>query len=42
MCQYDKNLSFDIIWFSIYDINNKKIYRCEGNPSKKRFEIDKR
>lgn len=42
MCQYDKNLSFDTIWSSIYDINNKKIYRCEGNPSKKRFEIDKR
>ena len=27
---------------TIFDIKNKKIYRCEGNPSRKRFVEDKR
>lgn len=40
MCQYDKQLNFDTIWSSVFDISNNKIYRAEGNPSKARFKED--
>jgi predicted choloylglycine hydrolase len=40
MCQYDKQLNFDTIWSSVFDISNNKIYRAEGNPSKTRFKED--
>ena len=33
---------FDTIWSSVYDIKNKVIYRCEGNPYRKKYQIDKR
>ena len=43
LCQYDrKNLSIDTIWSSIYSIKNKKVYRAEGNPSRKKYNEDKR
>lgn len=42
MCQYDKNLNFDTIWSSIFDISNHKIYRAEGNPRRAKFIEDKR
>ena len=42
ICQYDKTKKFDTIWSSIFDIKNKVIYRCEGNPKQKKFIIDKR
>ncbi|MDU3177520.1 C45 family autoproteolytic acyltransferase/hydolase [Anaerococcus sp.] len=42
MCQYDRNSQFDTLWSSIYDLKNNKIYRCEGNPSRKKYCIDKR
>ena len=42
MCQYDRRTNADTVWSCIYDIKNKKIYRCEGNPSRKRFVEDKR
>ena len=35
MCQYDRKLDADTVWSVIYDIKNKKIYRVEGNPSRK-------
>jgi predicted choloylglycine hydrolase len=42
MCQYDKQLNFDTIWSSVFDISNNRIYRAEGNPSKASFEKDAR
>lgn len=42
MCQYDRKTNADTVWSVIYDIKNKKIYRVEGNPSRKQFKEDKR
>ena len=42
MCQYDKQLNFDTIWSSVFDISNNKIYRAEGNPSRTKFKEDTR
>ena len=42
MCQYDKELNFDTVWSSIFDISNNKIYRAEGNPSKTNYKEDMR
>jgi predicted choloylglycine hydrolase len=40
MCQYDKELNFDTVWSSVFDISNNKIFRAEGNPSRTNFEED--
>jgi predicted choloylglycine hydrolase len=40
ICQYDKQLNFDTIWSSVFDVSNNKIYRAEGNPSRTRFKED--
>jgi predicted choloylglycine hydrolase len=40
MCQYEKQLNFDTIWSSVFDISNNKIYRAEGNPSRNKFKED--
>lgn len=40
MCQYDKELNFDTIWSSVFDILNGRIYRAEGNPAKTEFKED--
>jgi predicted choloylglycine hydrolase len=40
MCQYDRKLSFDTIWSSVFDISNNRIYRAEGNPSRTKFKED--
>lgn len=42
MCQYDRKTGIDTVWSSIYDITDKRIYRVEGNPSRKRYIEDKR
>lgn len=42
MCQYDRKTNADTVWSVIYDVKNKKIYRVEGNPSRKQFKEDKR
>ena len=42
MCQYKKELNFDTIWSSIFDISNNKIYLAEGNPQKNKYIEDKR
>ena len=42
LCQYNRTKGFDTIWSSVYDIKNKIVYRCEGNPRRKKFNIDKR
>ena len=42
MCQYDRKTNADTVWSVIYDIKNKKVYRVEGNPSRKNFKEDSR
>lgn len=42
MCQYKRNKGADTVWSVIYDIKNKKIFRAEGNPSRKKFVEDTR
>ena len=42
ICQYDKQLSFDTIWSSVFDISNRRLYRAEGNPSRVKFKEDAR
>jgi predicted choloylglycine hydrolase len=42
ICQYDKQLNFDTIWSSVFDISSKKTYRAEGNPSRTKFKEDLR
>lgn len=42
MCQYDRKTNADTVWSVIYDIKNNKIYRVEGNPSRKKFKEDTR
>lgn len=42
MCQYERNKGADTVWSVIYDIKNKKIFRVEGNPSRKKFVEDTR
>ena len=42
MCQYNKELNFDTIWSSIFDISNNKIYIAEGNPQRTKYIKDNR
>lgn len=42
MCQYDRKKEMDTVWSVIYDVKNQKIYRVEGNPSRKQFKEDTR
>ena len=42
LCQYDRKTNADTVWSVIYDIKNKKVYRVEGNPSRKSFKEDLR
>ncbi len=40
LCQYDRKTGKDTVWSVIYDLRNKKIYRTEGNPSRRKFKED--
>ena len=42
MCQYDRKTNADTVWSVIYDVKSRKIYRIEGNPSRKKFQEDRR
>lgn len=42
ICQYDRKTGKDTVWSVIYDAGSKKIYRCEGNPSRKKYVEDSR
>ena len=42
MCQYAKELNFDTVWATIFNLSDLKIYRAEGNPNKKSFVSDDR
>ena len=42
MCQYDRKQGADTVWSVVYDLKRKEIWRCEGNPARKRFLQDTR
>lgn len=42
LCQYERSKGVDTVWSVIYDVKNKKIFRAEGNPSRKNFVEDRR
>ncbi len=42
MCQYDRKLGADTVWSVVYDLKNNRVYRVEGNPSRKAFKEDTR
>lgn len=42
MCQYDRRLGMDTVWSCVYDVKEKRIFRAEGNPSRKKYQIEKR
>lgn len=42
ICQYDRKTGKDTVWSVIYDLTNNKIYRTEGNPSRRKFKEDTR
>lgn len=42
MCRYERDTGKDTVWSVIYDLKELAIYRCEGNPSRRKFIRDKR
>lgn len=42
ICQYDRKTGKDTVWSVIYDVGEALVYRCEGNPSRKKFVVDSR
>ncbi len=42
LCQYNRKTGKDTVWSVIYDLTNKKIFRTEGNPSRRKFKEDTR
>ncbi|MBN2040861.1 MAG: linear amide C-N hydrolase [Spirochaetes bacterium] len=40
MCRYDRELDFDTIWASVFDLSGNMVYRAEGNPAKVKFSED--
>lgn len=42
ICQYDRRTGRDTVWSAVYDVKRRKIFRCEGNPGRRRFREDTR
>ena len=42
LCQYDRNTGKDTAWSVVYDLKGHRIYRAEGNPSRKNYKEDSR
>lgn len=42
LCQYDRRTGRDTVWSVIYDLTNRRIYRTEGNPARRKFREDTR
>lgn len=42
LCQYDRRTGKDTVWSVLADLGDGRIYRCEGNPSRKRFKEERR
>lgn len=42
ICQYDRKTGKDTVWSVLYDVRNGRLYRTEGNPSRKKYREDQR
>lgn len=42
LCQYERRTGKDTVWSVVYDVGEGKVWRCEGNPSRKSFKEDGR
>lgn len=42
LCQYDRKTGKDTVWSVLYDVKNDRLYRTEGNPSRKKYREDRR
>lgn len=42
ICQYDRKTGKDTVWSVLYNATSGKLYRAEGNPSRKNFREDRR
>lgn len=42
LCQYDRTTGKDTVWSVLYDARNHRLYRAEGNPSRKKYREDRR
>ena len=42
LCQYDRATGKDTVWSVLYDLKNRRVFRAEGNPSRKKFRLDSR
>lgn len=42
LCQYDRVDGKDTVWSVVYDLQNRRIYRAEGNPGRCGFISDNR
>jgi predicted choloylglycine hydrolase len=40
ICRYEKELNFDTVWSSVFNLNECGIYRAEGNPGRSKFIRD--
>ena len=42
LCGYDRKTGADTVWAAVYDTKNGRIFRAEGNPSRRQFKEDAR
>ena len=42
LCGYDRRTGADTVWAAVYDTKSGRIYRAEGNPSRRQFQEDTR
>lgn len=42
LCQYDRKTGKDTVWSVVYEALERRLYRAEGNPSRKMFQEDTR
>ncbi len=42
ICQYKKELYFDTLWSSVFDLKKGEVFRAEGNPSHSNYVKDDR
>lgn len=42
LCQYDRKTGKDTVWSVVYEALERRLYRAEGNPSRKMFREDTR
>lgn len=42
LCQYDRRTGKDTVWSVLYDARAGKLWRAEGNPARKSYQLDDR